>query len=430
MKKNNFQIVLVSVFVFFIILGVVVFSSYKAKQGANATVEVTIWGTVDSTSFDSFISKLKIDLNKEVKAKYIEKDAATLDSDLVEAIASGSGPDAVILPQDLIVRYSDKVYMIPFTSLSQRSYLDTFIQEGELYLTSDGMLALPFFVDPLVMYWNRDIFSSASIANPPTKWSEFPLIAEKISKSDSNANIIQSAVALGGFRNIDNAKALISAMIMQAGSPIVKADGGKLKSFLSTKSAIDLEVPAQSALRFYTDYSNPRKTVYSWNNALPSAKSMFLSGDLATYFGKASEIDDIRSKNPNLNFDVAMLPQTVDAQNKITFGEMQGFAILKSSPNIASAFMAISTLIGADTVPVFLQFNNYAPARRDVIASGSADPVKAVFYNSALISKGWLDPNSKKTDTVFQNMIDNITTGAMKLDGAVQKASQELDYLL
>ena len=61
--KNNFQIILVSVFGFFIILGIASFSLYKAQNSGNTTVPVTIWGTVSSTDFDSFINKIKIDLN-------------------------------------------------------------------------------------------------------------------------------------------------------------------------------------------------------------------------------------------------------------------------------------------------------------------------------------------------------------------------------
>jgi multiple sugar transport system substrate-binding protein len=430
--KNNFQVILISIFGFFIIFGIASFSLYKAKNSGDTSVQVTIWGTIKSTEFESYVNRVKVDLNKEIKAKYVQKNISTIDAELVEAIASGVGPDIVLLPQNLLVRYSDKVYTIPFTSLPERTFKDTFVQEGELLLTSNGAVGLPFFIDPLVMYWNRDLLSDAGIATPPTKWLEFPILADKISKVDNNANITQSAVSLGGYKNINNAKALVSALIMQAGSPIVKNENGNLVSYLGSKSSNTetTEIPALSAMRFYTDYSNPKKSVYSWNNAMPSSKQMFISGDLAVYFGKASEISDIKEKNPNLNFDVAMLPQILDSKNKITHGDIYSFLILKSSPNTLPAFTAVSTLVGADTVPVFLENNNFAPARRDLIAKGITDPAKSIFYNSALISRSWLDPNSNLTDIILQDMVDNITTGREKIEGAIQKASQELDNLL
>ena len=109
---------------------------------------------------------------------------------------------------------------------------------------------------------------------------------------------------------------------------------------------------------------------------------------------------------------------------------MYGFAILKNSPNILSAYNTITSLIDADSVSTFLSMNDYAPARRDVVSNGTSDPSKYVFYYSALISRGWLDPNSIKTDTIFSDLIDNITTGRLQINDAVKKASQQINNLL
>ena len=430
--KNNFQLIVLSVFVFFIILGLVVFASFKASSSSSSDVTISVWGTVDQSSFNNFVSKVKLDLNKDLKIKYTQQGKSSLDQALVEAIASGRGPDVVLLPGDLVVRYSDKVYPIPFATLPQRTFTDTFVQEGNLYLSANGVMALPFFIDPLVMYWNRDVFSNLGIAKPPMKWSEIPLLASKFSKSDNNANITQSAVAFGGFGNINNAKEIISAIIMQTGNPIVQSDGGRLISSLvsSNKTVANELSPVEQALNFYTDYSNPQKSTYSWNSSLPLDKQMFLSGDLAIYFGKASELSDIRAKNPNLNFDVAMIPQIVDTKVNLTYGDIQGFAILSSSKNIAAAYTTISTLTASDVESEFLGLNSYSPARRDIISAGTSDSLQTVFYNSALISKGWLDPNSVKTSQIFQVMIDDITTGRSKTGDSLKKASQELGFLL
>lgn len=427
--SNRFKIILTSVFGFFILLGLLAFSTYKATNSANSSVDIAVWGTVDKTLFNNFLSKYKQDKNIEFKLTYTQKGLDTIDADLVEAIATGKAPDVILIPQELIKRYMDKVNYI--TSINERDFKDTYIQESEIYLHSSGIFALPFFVDPIVMYWNRDNFSSAGIANPPTKWSELPLLVGKLTTVDNNANIKKSLVSFGEYRNVDNAKALLSALMLQAGSAIVAPDpNGTLKSALYVKSSTDIAIPAVSALTFYTDYSNPQKSVYSWNRSLPSAKQAFISEDLSTYFGFASEVQDLKDKNPNLNFDVAMIPQVVNANAKVTFGELYGFAFLKSSPNTSVAFNLISTLTGPDAVATFLQFANVAPARRDLIATGTSDPAKTVFFNSALIAKGWIDPDATKTDQLFQTMVENISSGRMSVDDSVQTAGTELGNLL
>ena len=217
---------------------------------------------------------------------------------------------------------------------------------------------------------------------------------------------------------------------MQAGSPIVSIENGRFKSKLNYKSSSDIMIPTVSALQFFTDYSNPKKSVYSWNRSLPRSKQFFLSEDLAIYFGFASEYNDIKEKNPNLNFDVAMMPQILDAKAKITYGELYGFAILKSSRNVTATFSLLSLLIGSDSISSLIQIMDVSPVRRDIISIGSPDPVKTVFFNSALISRGWIDPDSSKTDQIFQDMVENITTGKTDLQGSVSKASMEIDNLL
>ncbi len=426
-NQNKFKLVLTAIFGIFILVGLVAFSTYKASSPANSNVEISVWGTVDQKVFDSYISKYKQDGGLQFKLTYTYKSLDTIDGQLVEAIATGKAPDSFLIPQTLIKRYLDKVFMI--NSVPQRTFIDTFIQESELYIQPGGIFALPFFVDPLVMYWNRDMLANVNIAIPPSKWSQFPALAERISKSDNNANIIKSAASLGEFKNINNAKALLSTLIMQAGNPIVGLENGYLKSKLSYQSPADILPPAVSALTFFTDYSNPKKSSYSWNRSLPTSKLFFLSEDLATYFGFASEFNDIKDKNPNLNFDVAMMPQILDAKAKTTYGELYGFAILKNSPNSLAAFNLLSMLTGRTSVQTLLEFLDVAPARRDLIAAGTTDPAKTVFYNSALISKGWIDPDAKKTDQVFQDMVENITTGRTDIKDAVSKANLEIDNL-
>jgi len=428
-SDNKFKIILTAVFGFFIIAGLLAFANYKSTNTSTSNVEVTVWGTIDKTLFDSYISKFKQDYTLEFNLTYTQKDFSTFDSELVEAIATGKAPDSILVSQELIKRYSDKVNYI--TSITERDFKDTYVQEAELYLDSEKkVFAIPFFIDPLVMYWNRDTFASAGVVNPPTKWSEFPLLVDKFTESNANANITKSLVSFGEYSNVDNAKAIISALLLQAGSKIVTVDNnGIYSASLYTKTSEDISIPAVSALTFYTDYSNPKKSVYSWNKSLPSSKQSFLAENLALYFGFSTEYSDIKEKNPNLNFDVAVIPQVVGATAKTTFGELYGFAFLKSGANIQEAYNVVSLLASPEGVKTFLSFTDVAPARRDLISAGTSDSALSVFYNSSLISKGWIDPDNAKTEKIFKDMVENVSTGRMSVSDSVQTANTVLGSL-
>ena len=426
---SNFRIILTAIFATFIVIGVIMFSLFRGGAGRGALEQITVWGTVSESTFVKYIEAVNANKETAISVKYIEKERDSFDSEFIEALARGEGPDAILLLQDQILRHRDKIYPIPYGSLFERNFKDTFIEESELYLSSAGIVALPLIIDPLVMYWNRDIFTGAILSEPPVYWDEFFSLANKITRVDGSLNIERSAISFGEFRNVLNAKDILSLLILQAGSPIVKIDKGKTVSVLSDNLGFSIP-PSEAALRFYTEFSNPSKKSYSWNRSLPLSRQYFLSGDLAVYFGFASELNDIKIKNPNLNFDVAIIPQRRDGKTKITFGKIQGLALVKSSRKLSSAFSSISTLTSKDNISLWVKTSGLPPVRRDLLASGSTDPVGSIFYSSAIISKGWLDPNREETKNIFQNMIESVVSGRLRLVEAVRRADSEIQNLL
>jgi len=125
-----------------------------------------------------------------------------------------------------------------------------------------------------------------------------------------------------------------------------------------------------------------------------------------------------------------MLPQALDARTKSTYGNVYGFAFLKSSTKTTAAYSIVSQLVSADAISILLNYLYVAPARLDLIAKGASDPARVVFNNSALIARAWIDPDARRTNEIFQVMVENITTGRMDAATAVGRANLELDALL
>jgi ABC-type glycerol-3-phosphate transport system substrate-binding protein len=418
------------IFIFFLILGAILFSTYRSSTSTANMIDITMWGTLPDDELNAFTTRYFSDRDLKYTVDYVEREPSTFDRDLVEAIASGNGPDAIVLPEDLIVRYSNKIYTIPYAVLPELTFKQTFVQEGELYLNATGTLALPFSVDPLVMYWNRDIFNNASVTRPPATWAEINSLTSKIIKKDQAKNILTSVVALGEFSNVTNAKDILSTLFVQAGNPIVKYDSVDAIFSSVLKESGTMSSPTALALQFYTNFSNPIRPEYSWNRAMPNSIDAFANGDLAVYFGFASEFLTVKNKNPNLNFDVALLPQIQGAKVYSTFGNMLGFAIMKSSTNAAGAYSVISSLISAEAVPFWKDIFNIPSARRDVLSVAEKSAIKTVFNQSAVISKGWLDPNSTETSKIFREMVESYTTGRSSIEDAISIASDRLEAVL
>ena len=285
------------------------------------------------------------------------------------------------------------------------------------------------------MYWNRDTFNTAGIASigtvsAPITWAMLAGYNAKITQVDVNANIQKSLVALGEFANVDNARDILSALFLQTGNTITSlAADNSVNSVLGSGQSQGVQ-SVNNAVTFYGSFANPSNVNYSWNRSLPSSQSYFLSGNLAVYFGFASELASLRNKNPNLNFDVAPFPQPQNQKANVTYARMYGFSLVKASPNPTAAYTILQNFLTPDAIASWNSMTSLPSVRRDLIAQGTTDPYITLFNSSALISKGWLDPNPTNTTTIFKTMIESIASGAATPATALQSANDQLNFSL
>lgn len=424
---NKFQLILTGTFGAFIVIALIIFST--SRGNSSNQVNLVLWGTIPKQTFITLYSALPGVRDRNFAVEYVEKDPANFDNEFIDALASGIGPDLIMISHDSFLKHRNKLFPIPYSTLPERDYKDTFIEESELYALPEGIFGVPVAVDPLVMYWNRDSFTSKGEVQPPRFWDEFFNLSQKLTEKDASFNILHSAFALGEYRNVDNAKEILTTLILQAGSPIVTERNGDLVSVLNEKNSQPI-IPAESAVSFYTEFSNPAKPFYTWNRSLTGSQNRFLSGDNSIYFGFSSELPLLRVKNPNLNFDVAIVPQTRGGTRSTTFGRMLGVSIIRASQNIVAAYEFVADVSSKNGAEVVSEMLRLPPARRDLLAEGTEDPYESVFYQSAILSKGWYDPDPDKTDVMFQELIESITSGRTNQGGALKTANSTLQALL
>ena len=429
---SKFQLVTLAIFVLSIVAGVTAFALYKGGGNANKIPQITIWGTFPTDSFNAYITLINNSLAEPLTIKYIQERPENFSQDFISALARGTGPDAILISADGLLPHEDKIAPIPYNTISQRTFVDSYIQEANIYLSQNGVLALPFTVDSLVMYWNRDLFDAAGIATYPRYWDEFTALNKKLTVKDQNGNIRKTAIALGDFTNVEHSREILASLLMQLGNPITQTNSdGIVESAVAVGNAANPIL----ALQFFAQFVDPTNINYSWNRSMPNSRTTFLSGSSATYFGFASELASIRAKNPNLNFDVAALPQArPTSQNslitKATYGKLLGFSLVKSSPNVNDAYRVISIMTAPENMSKLSQNLYAASTRRDVIAQGSPDQYISIFDQSALISRTWLDADPEKSNDLFGNMINSLTSGEKSIYQAIQDMSDQYNIIL
>lgn len=215
---------------------------------------------------------------------------------------------------------------------------------------------------------------------------------------------------------------------MQAGTPVTIWSGEKVQSVFSSSFNTPI-TPAEAAVSFFAEFGNPSKPSYSWNTSLPNSTIYFLGDDLALYFGFGSEAGILQIKNPNLNFDIAPVPTSREGGGS-SYAKFNALAITKSSGSKSAAFAVISVLSGAPAAQVWTETLDLPPARRDLLSKKQTDAFKAVFYDSAIRGKAWLDPGPAESDAIFRRMIESILSGRARIGEAINKAQDELTSLL
>lgn len=425
---SPFQIILTSVFALLAILGLFFFASFQGGGGKKDAVgTVVIWGTLPADAVQGGIDTLSGSRDEYAKVSYVEQPAATFSKTLSDALASGAGPDLVILSQEQLSSERSKLQPIPFSTIPQRDYLDAYLPLFELFLTPEGTYGIPLALDPLVLYYNRATLSSEGVVAAPSTWEAVAGLAPSVSERTGGGGITKSLIALGEYSNVRNARAILSLLLLQAGTPITS---GTRAVFADDAETTYGATPAQSAISFYAQFADPAKTLYSWNRSLPESRSMFIAGDLALYAGFASELPYLLEANPNLDLDMAAMPNPGTGGTRTTYGVGYAFAIPKAAGNPTGAYYAATALAAPDIAPLIAAGLSMAPALRSSLRAGDNDRFGPVYFPQALIAKGWLSPSPSATDAAFSVMIGDITSGRRDLDEALSAAAQTITAAL
>ncbi len=429
-KLSMFQLTLLVVFGGLAIAGVLIFSLAIGGGETNTVGAIKVWGTLDQGAFSTVIRQAAEGTGQLAQVTYEQKDPTTYETELTDALASGTGPDLFLLRQDYALKDAGKVVRISFSSISESQFESTFIEAARPFMDKDGIIAVPIFSDPLVLYWNKDMLATGGYAQAPKYWDELFDMAQKISKRDGSGALEKSTVALGEYRNVTNAKDILATLILQAGGDItVRDSSGRLTPALMPRVGGTAAQVSVSALRFYTEFADPSKNDYSWNRSLPESQKAFAAGDLALYVGYASEEPLIARINPNLNFAVAGLPQIRGAENALNTARVYGLAASRAGKNPSGAITTAFLLVSADTANSLSVALGIPSARRDLVnkpAQGNDD----LFNKQAILAHSWLDPDPEATGELFRAMIENTTSGASLVAEAVQRADQELAHIL
>ncbi len=422
---KTFPTIVAGVFIVLGLIAVFIFATFSSSGNAGAG-SVAIWGPYPDNQMQYVIGAIQEETDSFDSVSYRFVPEEEMIDALVSAIASGRSPDLVVLDSSHIYAEREKLLTIPFSSISRRDFQDSYIEAGEALITQEGIKGIPFTADPLVMYWNRTLFSNAGIAQPPKHWDELALLAPRLTKTTEQGTLIVGTVALGSWDTVVHAKAILLSLIRQLGNAvIVEGEQGYKSAFNAREGAV---AAGDSAVRFYTEFADPVKPVYSWNRSQPSSREAFIASKVAVYFGRASEVTGIRAQNPNLNFDIARVPSIRGGGIEVET-DLKALVIPRGAKNSAGALLVAQSLAGVGAQEAITTMFRTPSVRRDALSVAPSDPYLVIFRDAALASFAFRDPSDEGSNDIFKRMIEAVASGAMTVSEAVSTASGELSEL-
>ena len=431
MKTSPLQLFVMGLFALAALSAVGVLSGViKLPQSADQNISgnVVIWGTIDSKAFQ-FTSNFIKSINKNISIQYVQKQAINFESQLSEAIASGKGPDLIIISQEQILRNKSKILVQKLTPETILSYKNLYINGAELFITEEGLVAIPFAVNPLVMYYNDRLLTSAGFSKPPQYWDEMENYVNALTVKNDQKDIRSTTVALGTFDNVEYPLDILSALILQTGNKIVSAEtqydsqnniSTSYKSYLSSNTT-------NQVLEFFNAFANPQKKLYSWNISLPEDVDSFTSEFSAIWFGYPTDESRIQAKNPNLNYKITSIPQIRTSKDRLTYGKIYGVAMIKASQNKAAASFVQQQLTRDSAQKVTIEDSKLQYPYRTTPQGTLKDDKSTLYARQAIQTTGYYTPSFDFTYSLFKNVLTQMTSGAIDANTGAKKIEIELN---
>lgn len=433
--KNNKKSILQK-FTFALVIGSLVLLSAGCGGGDTKAGKVTIkiWKPfVDSDKMGVLIQAYK-KAHPNVTIEYTKKNIENYETDLINALAAGTGPDIFSINNTWLPEYLDKVTPAPDKLYTLKEYKDAFVDVVYTDFVRDNKVyGTALWVDSLALYYNKDIMGTAGIATPPTTWDQLAIDSRKIASQSEDGYFDRSGVAIGTYQNVNRAVDVVYLMMLQAGAVPWSNDGRSPRFASNIQKDGRSFNPGIEAVDFYTSFANPNSENYTWNSDSDYSTDAFANGRSAFLYGYSYTRAQIDAKAPNLNYDVAPVPQYDLSQPNVNFASYFGEVVSKASVDrktrdAAWDFLKFAT--GSKVLDNYYAKDKQPSSRRDLIELQTQDLEIGVFAHANLTAKSFYKVDEQKFDALIGDVIENILFRGQKTSSALSKAQSQAGSLV
>ena len=424
---------------------------FKQSGEKKYPINLEIWGLFDDSDIfvDIFETYRRINQNVQ-RITYKKLAPDTYKKELIEALASGQGPDIFLIQNTWLPSFYNKITPATPDILSEQKFRSEFVDvAANDFINQNKIYAVPLSVDTLGLYYNKDLFNQAGITSTPKNWNEFADDARKMTRTDSFGQVTQSGAAMGTAYNINRSTDILNLLMLQSRTKMLDDKQARAVFDQFAQNNNENSFPGESALNLYTSFAKNSSPFYSWNKSMHYSIDAFSEGNLAMMVNYSWHIDTIRSKAPKLNFTVAPIPQ-IDEAHPVNYPNYWGFAVAKNKKadtvkmsnteqvaipdevRIAEAWNFLKFLTakpeaaGYDAALKYAEKTKKPAARKDIIEAQKNNVEIGIFAQQNLVAKNWLQVDPAAIEAIFADMINKVNIGADSPSEALKAGAQQV----
>jgi multiple sugar transport system substrate-binding protein len=411
---------------FFVLMFVAAGCSGDPKTGSSEQVVLKFWKPFEDSENIRALTDEYESKHPNVRIEYTKKNIEDYESDLVDALASGEGPDVFSINNNWLPKYINKITPAPDKILTFRDFKESFVDVVvQDFSKQNKVYGVSLAVDSLGLYYNKDLLGTVGIGTPAKTWDELSSHVQRLSRQDKTGYFSRSGAALGMSGNVNRAVDIVYLLMLQAGAIPWDRDGLQPTFAQSVSRGGNYVSPTEDALDFYTSFATPSSENYTWNARSDYSIDSFVNGRAAYLYSYAYTRDTIAQKAPGLNYDVASVPQINLEGNRVNFANYFGEVVSRQSKHADVAWDFLKFISSKDSLDKYYAVHKQPSSRKDLVELQASDPDIGVFANANLTARSFYKPDQIKVDRIFADMIDDVVLRGSQVSEAVQQAESK-----
>jgi multiple sugar transport system substrate-binding protein len=284
----------------------------------------------------------------------------------------------------------------------------------------DELYALGYDIGPIILYYNKDLFSKAGVEPPPAEtpmsWEEFREKAGQLTDPDAREY---------GF---------VEQPVFDFMVPWLWSGGGGYMNAAQTECTLDTPESIE-AMEFVIGMITDKIAAPVTDLANPSfAVEEFYGGKIGMHVDGPWQFINIR-ENSDFEWDVAPMP--AGPAGSVTWAAGSGFGISNTTENADAAWTALKTITSTGSLEKLVKAGRGYPARESAVSTFEKPPPQNVDVVQKILVSDIGETRPFVTTTTWQETTVMLTRdfspvflGKQSVDAVVRKVKPQFDKLL